>query len=130
VKYASLQSLLCRSRMRLTRRGEKRREEKRREEKRREEKRREEKRREEKRREEKRREEKRREQGAECHLRKIVSSQKGTYSFRHGNVATVISDRVGELSGSFEELLDLCYIDHRFTRPHHPQSNGFIAVST
>ena len=49
---------------------------------------------------------------------------------RHGNVATVISDRVGELSGSFEELLDLCYIDHRFTRPHHPQSNGFIAVST
>ena len=85
---------------------------------------------EEKRREEKRREEKRREQGAECHLRKIVSSQKGTYIFRHGNVATVISDRVGELSGSFEELLDLCYIDHRFTRPHHPQSNGFIAVST
>ena len=43
---------------------------------------------------------------------------------RHGNAATVISDRGGELSGSFEELLDRCFIDHRLTSPHHPQSNG------
>ena len=42
----------------------------------------------------------------------------------HGNVATVISDRGGELSGSFEELLDRCFIDHCLTSPHHPQSNG------
>ena len=27
---------------------------------------------------------------------------------RHGNVATVIPDRGGELPGSFEELLDRC----------------------
>ena len=43
---------------------------------------------------------------------------------RYGNVATVISDRGGELSGSFEELLDRCFIDHRLTSPHHPHSNG------
>ncbi|KAL0027752.1 hypothetical protein WJX77_002875 [Trebouxia sp. C0004] len=43
---------------------------------------------------------------------------------RDGNVATVISDRGRELSGSFEELLDRCFIDHRLTSPHHPQSNG------
>ena len=43
---------------------------------------------------------------------------------RHDNVATVISDRGGELSGSFEALLDRCFIDHCLTSPHHPQSNG------
>ena len=43
---------------------------------------------------------------------------------RHGNVARVISDQGSELSNSFEELLDKCFIDHCLTSPHHPQSNG------
>ncbi len=43
---------------------------------------------------------------------------------RHGNVATVISDCRGGLSGSFDKLLDQGFIDHRLTSPRHPQSNG------
>ena len=43
---------------------------------------------------------------------------------RHGNVATVSSERGGELSGRFEALRNRCFIDHRLTSPHHPQSNG------
>ncbi len=39
-------------------------------------------------------------------------------------MATVITDNGGELGGQFDELLQRCYIDHRLTSPHHPQSNG------
>ena len=43
---------------------------------------------------------------------------------RHGTVAEVVTNQGRELQGEFQSLLDSCYIDHRLTSPHHPQSNG------
>jgi Integrase zinc binding domain len=51
---------------------------------------------------------------------------------RFGACAEVLTDQGTEFKGPFQSQLEDCLIDHRFTTPNHPQSNGLAerAVQT
>jgi hypothetical protein len=43
---------------------------------------------------------------------------------RFGSCAEVVTDQGTEWRGSFDSLLESCFIDHRTTAPNHPQADG------
>jgi len=43
---------------------------------------------------------------------------------RYGAPAEVVTDNGGEWLGEFDKLLRSVMVDHRFTKPHHPQADG------
>ena len=51
---------------------------------------------------------------------------------RYGAPAEVVTDNGGEWMGEFDQLLRSVMVDHRFTKPHHPQADGLTerAVQT
>ena len=48
---------------------------------------------------------------------------------RYGAMSVVQTDQGTHFKGAFQEILDMNLVDHRLSRPYHPQSNGLVERS-